>query len=328
MTHSSNNDSGIWVITSYFNPLRYQSRRDNFQVFRDHLQMPLLTVEQGIDGNFELSEKDSTKLVQISTSDLMWQKERLLNVALENLPDACTVVAWIDCDVLFERQDWTDLTLQALEKYELVQLFGEVLYLKRNADLSMPLVNQYELKRKSVGIGHQRGVLKNNPLIPSNESTKKNGVSSEYSNGFAWAMKREHLEKCRFYDASILGGGDYKFSQAASGLWETVKRYHNLGEKEYCHYQGWAQRFFEVVQGNIGSIPGQLYHLWHGDLLDRAYLKRHGVLRNHDFDPERDIAINAEGCWRWNTEKPALHQVVHQHFINRYEDGRTSQQVI
>jgi hypothetical protein len=36
----------------------------------------------------------------------------------------------------------------------------------------------------------------------------------------------------------------------------------------------WSTRFFELVQGKIGSVDGELYHIWHGDIKKRDYLKR------------------------------------------------------
>ena len=73
----------MWAITSYFNPARYKNRLSNFRVFRANLGVPLVTVELSFDGNFELSEKDSDILIQVSGGAVLWQKERLLNVALK-----------------------------------------------------------------------------------------------------------------------------------------------------------------------------------------------------------------------------------------------------
>ena len=73
--------SGLWAIASFFNPLGYQTRLTNYRIFRRHLGVPLLTVEQGYDGRFELDGQDATILVQVPARDVMWQKERLLNLA-------------------------------------------------------------------------------------------------------------------------------------------------------------------------------------------------------------------------------------------------------
>jgi hypothetical protein len=68
-------------------------------------------------------------------------------------------------------------------------------------------------------------------------------------------------------------------------------------------------------------VPGNIFNLWHGELLNRQYLPRHRILIAHDFDPDRDIAIDEKGSLRWNSDKPALHQAVREYFQRRQEDG-------
>jgi hypothetical protein len=49
----------LWAITSYFNPCRYKARPASYRLFRAHLNVPLVTVEAGLDGRFELGPEDS-----------------------------------------------------------------------------------------------------------------------------------------------------------------------------------------------------------------------------------------------------------------------------
>jgi hypothetical protein len=318
---STNSPSKLWAITSYYNPMGYRTRRVNYDAFWRNLSISLLTVEQGFHGDFELGDQDATKLIQVSAPDVMWQKERLLNLALEQLPDECEAVSWIDCDLIFERSDWPELVMETLEENKLVQLFGEVRALKRDADLSMPLSNQYYLNRRSVASGLVDGLLDRHQLAPTRDILKTHGMASDFANGYAWAMKREPLERIGFYDASIIGGGDYKLFQAARGRWDVVRESHSLNDREFEYYHKWAVPFYEEIQGQIGCVPGNTYHLWHGELRDRQYLPRHSVLKAHDFDPTKDIALDESGCWRWNSDKPALHETLRRFFVGRREDG-------
>jgi hypothetical protein len=72
----------LWAITSYFNPMSYQRRRANYRLFRERLNVPLVTVELAYGRDFELSDGDADILVQLRARDILWQKERLLNLAL------------------------------------------------------------------------------------------------------------------------------------------------------------------------------------------------------------------------------------------------------
>jgi hypothetical protein len=88
------------------------------------LNVPLLTVELAFGDNpFELRAGDAEKIVKIRGGDVMWQKERLLNIAVEHLPPECEYVAWLDCDLIFDDADWAEKTQAALQKYVVVQPF-------------------------------------------------------------------------------------------------------------------------------------------------------------------------------------------------------------
>jgi len=71
----------------------------------------------------------------------------------------------------------------------------------------------------------------------------------------------------------------------------------------------------------MSYVPGRVFHLWHGDLRNRRYGERYRVPEFLDFDPGADIAIDESGCWRWSSDKPALHEYVLNYFAQRREDG-------
>jgi hypothetical protein len=61
--------------------------------------------------------------------------------------------------------------------------------------------------------------------------------------------------------------------------------------------------------------------LWHGDLASRDYANRYAQFAAFGFDPAADIGLDEQACWRWTTDKPALHAYVHDYFQSRKEDG-------
>ena len=98
----------IWAITSFFNPVRYKRRLLNYRVFRSQLRIPLVAVELSFDGQFELTESDADILIQVSGGAVLWQKERLLNIAVKSVPRDIENVALLDCDIMFDRKDWAE----------------------------------------------------------------------------------------------------------------------------------------------------------------------------------------------------------------------------
>ena len=97
----------------------------NYKWFREQLTIPLVCVELSFTGEFALKPGDAEILVQLDEGDVMFQKERLLNIALQHLPSNCEAVVWIDCDVIFGPRDWPTCIMDALERLMVVQPFSE-----------------------------------------------------------------------------------------------------------------------------------------------------------------------------------------------------------
>jgi hypothetical protein len=276
----------------------------------------LVTVELSFDGRFELATGDADILVQLHGGDVMWQKERLLNVALQRLPSACDTVAWLDCDVIFERDDWAAQARRALENRALVQLFEERHDLPPDADLdtlaswSADPTAWSVMRRLATGhVGPE--ALRGNELI----------IRFQSCIGLAWASRREVLEAHRLYDATIVGAGDKANVLAALGMAETAVLGLEMNSRRAEHYLAWARPFAATVQRRVGHIRGRIFHLWHGDLADRGYTRRQALLGT--FDPFTDVAVDAQGSWRWSSHKPHLHAAVRRYFESRREDGPT-----
>ena len=55
---------------------------------------------------------------------------------------------------------------------------------------------------------------------------------------------------------------------------------------------------------------------------DRNYLARNSELVRLGFDPDKDLARDAGGCWKWSGEKAQeLENWSRYYFVARQEDG-------
>ena len=143
------------------------------------------------------------------------------------------------------------------------------------------------------------------------------------SRGIGWAYRRDVLEKYGLFDACIVGGGDTATICAGFTRFADVTRFHRMNSRQESYYLSWAEPFYESVRGNVSALGGDVFHLWHGDMRDRKSLTRHQELGRFDFDPYGDIARDGQGCWRWSSDKPELHEHVRSYFESRNEDGRS-----
>jgi hypothetical protein len=282
----------FWAITSYFNPAGYRSKYVNYQQFRKHLAVPLMAIELSYGPDFELKDDDAEIVLRRRGRDVLWQKERLLNIALAALPSRCRRVAWVDCDVIFESRDWPGQTRSQLDRFALVQLFSHVYRLPQGCGPD---------QERPPNIDFQNSV---SFLIDSGMPT--------------WAAGRELLESHGLYDACIVGGGDAAMVRAAYGRFEDALRLQCLDRD---HYLAWAMPFHQAVRSNVGHVAGNLLHLWHGDTSLRSYRQRNSDLAKFEFNPAADIAADCNDVWRWSSDKPAMHEFVRNYFRSRREDG-------
>jgi hypothetical protein len=271
-------------------------------------------VELAYGPDFELEDGDAEVVVQLRGRDVLWQKERLLNVALEHLPPDCRYVAWVDADIIFGREDWADATIAQLRRVPLVQPFGRV-------------------QRLPAGVMPEDGAAPEQTL-PSTASALAAGQSSDQcltvdpqksrfwsSLGTAWAARRDLLKAHRLFDACIVGGGDRAIVCGALGCFDNIFQGQLMNQRQRDYYRAWAEPFHSAVQGSVGHVDGDVFHLWHGSWENRRLRQRHADLARHNFDPYADLALDENGCWKWNSDKPELHQYVRAYFLGRQENG-------
>jgi len=314
----------LWAITAYFNPGGYRQRLANYRVFRRRLDVPLVAVELSYGDDFELTKSDADVLVQLRGGDVMWQKERLLNIALSALPASCSKVAWIDSDVVFASSDWVRRTQRRLDKVPLLQPFSRAHYLPQGIASGRFTPRRAESSRVSVACAAAAGMpvsgwLKNQPKPRVALADKPAWAAPAV--GLAWAARRDVLDRHGFYDGCIIGGGDRALILAANGDFADLMKGQSMSRAQRRSYLKWAQAFHETVGTADRYVEGDVFHLWHGSRTGRSYEDRHARLKPFAFSPARDIAISQEGAWRWNSDKPGLHACLEDYFQGRREDG-------
>lgn len=301
-------DGSLWAITSFFNPAGSRRRLDNYRRFRAALPVPLATIELGFGGEWHLASRDAELYLPIGDGDVLWQKERLLNVLLPRLPAECRYVAWLDADILLGDRGWPQRAAEALERVPLVQLFSALHYLD-------PEGSQREgggMKVSSVVAEVQAGRA---PAAVLERVIDRSGGAP--AGGMAWAARRELLERHGLFDANVIGGGDTAFACAAFGVMQVAARLHRMNPKQTARYAAWANPFQHDVAGQVGLVEGEIQHLWHGELAARNTAGRHVALAAHDFDPDVDLVLGSQGAWRWASAKPALHALLRGYFEAR-----------
>jgi hypothetical protein len=299
------------ALTTYFNPLNFQTKKRNYEIFKKDLEqknIPLFTIESTLAGYpFHLQKDQNT--FQLSGGSILWQKERLFNLGLRFIPKEVENIIWLDSDILFENTNWFLETEEKLNQYGVVQPFSEVYRMKKDIYVK----TKSEEHWLSFALQFNR-----NPTLCSRGDFILHGHS-----GFAWGIKRKILDTGKFYDACVAGSGDHMMAHAFVGDWDSPCINRILGENSphKKHYLEWCKKIYPSIKANLGFVEGKIYHLWHGDIENRKYVKRNIELESMQFDPKKHLTVDASGLYKWTKAAKHFEAWAKQYFMERLEDG-------
>ncbi len=285
------------VITTFFNPNNYINIQSNYLTFSKKIKekCDLFTIELSFDDNFFINDENVIR-IKGDKKNILWQKERLLNILLEKVPKEYTNVAWVDCDIIFENPNWVDEVNENLKKYKILHLYENAKRL--NSDGRIGLTSKSIIKR-SLEINHV-------------EDNLSKGIP-----GFAWAARREVLEKIKFLDTQIIGGADALMFFSFFGKNNTI--FHQKMNMNWKNvYLKWFQNSYSEVRNSVSHISGDIIHLYHGDTKNRNYNNRYDILNDVSFNPETDLVLDKNNLWKF--KNLTLSKKMSEYFESRNED--------
>lgn len=297
-------DAKLYVVTPITNTQRYKNRYKlykNFEKMVNDSGAILYTIEAAYGNRpFEVTTEENTRNIQLRTNDELWQKENLINIAIQRLPSDWEYVAWIDGDISFARSDWVSETIHQLQHYNFVQMFSNAV------DLSP----DFKIIRNHNGFVYSY----------KNKMVKKN----EYSNwhpGFAWATTKNSFNSVGgLIEHAVVGSAD---KYMALGLIGKINE--SLNEKLNKNYinkmKKWESLAEENIKRNIGFVDGTILHYWHGDKKNRGYDWRSKILIENNFDPDVDLKKDWQGMFSLVGNKIKLRDDIIKYFKSRDEDG-------
>jgi hypothetical protein len=287
----------------------------------------LITVECAYGRRpFELTQNSDAWDIQLRTHHELWHKENLINRGIQHLsridPD-WQYVAWIDADIHFQRPDIVQETVHQLQHYDFVQMFSHV------TDLGP---QHQPIKQQN---GFVWSYVQNNYEAPVGPGYNPKGIDyygayygiqsgSFWHPGYAWAARREALEKVQLFDKAILGSADHHM---AMGLIGEAQR--SVPQGVTAAYRNavlnWQEVAEQEIKRNIGYVSGLITHYWHGNKANRKYVDRWKILIENRFDPTIDIQRDPQGLYRLNMHHGMrsikLRDHIRAYFRARQEDS-------
>lgn len=323
------------VVCCFFDAHGSIDRLRNHRAFARHVRdagVPLLTVELAFDDAPHRIDDDCGEVLRLRSRSLMWQKERLLNLGIQELlRRGYGKIAWLDADVRFLDDSWPWQVAAALERAQLIQVFEQV-RVQRGPGLP-----------PTQGVSSFRYFLDRGRLDaqrPRRQSLWRRGYPRGYS-GFGWAARSELLKQVPLYEGAVVGGGDkliYMASLARNERFDVTARewfsstvpacgqcgYRSEAPRWEAHYREWAERWAAAVDGRIGYARTLITDAFHGDREGRRYGSRLEILLRQSFDPARDLSAASDGPLEWASDKSEMHEDVREYFRLRAQEEESA----
>lgn len=322
--------NNLAVVSCLFNPNGSQRRLNNFKKFVEEIHasgVHCLIVELAF-GTRPFMMSSYKHVIQLRTNDVMWHKERLLNIGIKQLlSEGYEKIAWLDGDIVFKNPDWPWVVAAQLESAQLCQVFSTV-----------------SIQRGS-GLPPQRGgsavkyFMDHNKLF-SQPPVFSWGVAWDGSlggqSGFGWAARAEVFQQVLLFENAIVGGADKMMLAASlaekSNLSELAKltvshiacpkcAHRNRSDLYTSNFINWVRQWSVAVGNKVNYAPLQIRDMYHGSRANRKYMSRRNILFKHQYNPAADLSTSPSGCLAWGSKKTELHQDVESYFSSRQEDS-------
>lgn len=308
----------LHVIAVYFNHKHSVNLLRNFERFVKHMQLlgvSLYIVECVLnESEFEVTEANNAHHVQLRTKYEFFHKENLINVgikrAIEVDKDQVKYIAWPDADIHFMNENVVQDTIDALNRYQVVQMWSHGIDLDPD-DVPLLFKDTKESVVKSFAYCYQTQGLKNKP---------SHGYSTLWHPGYAWAIRRSTYDAMGgLFDISILGAGDHHMAWAFVGHAHTG--IHGGTSKDYKdHAFKHLYKIKHTVNGELGYVPGTIAHYWHGPKSKRFYVERWPILIDNNYEPTNDLVRSENGFLELNGKNIGLVNGIRKYFDARMDD--------
>jgi hypothetical protein len=289
------------VITSYFNFAGWKSIEHNYLRFTKEMEwwgVPYFAAEIAVSSEKNKNASFLTPAyitVAIRPEEkqyILWQKEQLLNLIVQNLPSRYDAIAWIDADVIFTDRYWYQRTIDALATKPVVQMYRQWHFSGSDGELCLS--------------GHSVG---------ENGEFYRKGKGHP---GGAWAARRGLFP---LYPFHVLGGGD----TLAVESWLNIEKSYlqkQMSPDWLANYKPWYEHQHRLVNGEIGMLRSDALHLYHGSRNNRLYSTRSRWLQEANYSPKDHANLADNGLVQWTSQVPEqLKSRVYQYLtLDRKED--------
>lgn len=289
------------AVIAYFSPVGFTRPLANLQtVVRDLLaaDIPVTVAEAVMPGAEPLVLPEGVQHLQWDTESVLFLKENLFNLSIPYIDEP--KILQLDGDVRFLSRQWWDRTSEALDSVDIVQPFDVCWWLGPRG-----------------GVHHEKRSIVE--AFPANIWPDLR----QYHPGFAWAFRRDFLDRIGgIYELHAVGGGDTALAFAIAPQQPSARTLgHWVRLENLFHETGTFKAWMARVRARPFAVDylrsSPLVHLFHGTRERRRYDDR-SVFLPGLVSGEYPIRRRADGLIEWID--PQHSERVLEYFRSREED--------
>lgn len=306
----------IGLLTCYFNPCNYISRYNNLCKFSNLIKNDYidLHIVESFDENTKIRiKKDFKNVISVKNNSWYWKKENLLNIGIKKLlktKDYDHIIC-IDSDISFIENNWTETLMETAKKYNFFQIFDTA---------SIPITDTYAETKKS-SANYIRNISHEQNLI---DLLKRSGEP-----GFGFGYSTDILNQRLLYENAIVGTGDFlnligmSYCKNFKDIIKNDRFFKNLTDSFLDDYCCWCKKRNTNELEPIGFASLNLKSFYHGNIIDRKYIKREDILKTEKFDPVKHLKKKHNGTLE--IHHPTLQSKIKKYMISRKEDSNLNE---
>jgi hypothetical protein len=242
------------------------------------------------DEPFFTEEKEN--YFHLRTDSILFHKENLLKIAINNLSTTYKKFCIMDGDIIFDDLNFYDNVSILLDTYDIIQPFKKANWLSIN--MKDTIFNAC-----------------------SSCYTSINETDDFPHQGFVWAFTLDTFKKIEnLFDLIPIGANDTLLSGIICNIPKHLSSARGSLTKICLNYS------LEPIKLNYYYLDCTIYHLFHGTLSKRKYSERFTEFRKLINTKEQYIKKNEQGVYEWVEEyKDLLNEYMTSYFKSREDDN-------
>lgn len=265
--------SEVLVVLPYFNFACFNQLNVNIHdavhSFNNQ-QINIVVMEAVFSGNITQLYTLPCKVLTTETDTIAFHKEGLFNKAFHLYQNEYEIFVLCDSDIIFKDELWAK---------KLIELFNTGVEAAQPFSICHWTDKKGELATKSRSYSFIRSENERTGLWTVQKIAN---LRNTYHPGFVWAFSKKFLLRTNgLFSKCFSGAGDLMVIYLIEGVPVDTNNVYKYMQPELNEF---------IVKGKAkqGVLNGEIYHLYHGNSLNRQYYQRHEIIikENINLGPE------------------------------------------